>query len=234
MKEVPLDELESHLAKKISELHSLLATIQSTFERNNTSLALFNLGYRTVYELDKIKRHLNDYTDQIAWSVRNLCELNLVLLHVLESEENLKNWLEQMPSDEKDIIEGFLILKDKFHIEDKERLENRLNGLKATCTRLGLDMKRPWKIFNLAEWQESLMSINCFFINFIRNLFIRQWWICGNGCVDRINSPMYKNLLIGLAQIFVDRNYELLLDKFNIDKSNIISNAVAVPWETPL
>ena len=227
----PWPEVGSHISVLASTLDSLLATIQHRFERNNRNLALFSLGYKALQEVRRVVTHLEDEIEQLAWSVRNLHEIDLILRYVLQSEANLKHWVGQMLADEKEIVEGFLVLEDVISSEQSIQFKERLKRLEEVCARLGLTMQRPWRIDQLAKAtnrQKEYRNLYKFYSKFVHP---SSWLV--NGRKERTGSVMYRNLLVVLSQALTRRIYGLLAEEFELHESAIMQGARSTPWEEP-
>src|SRR5208282_5716072 len=125
----PWAEVGEHVSDLASSLDSLLATAQQRFQRDNRSLAFFNLGRRAFYEVRRVATRLEDPIEELAWSVRNLHEIELTLRYLLQNEAHLNQWLRQMANDEREIVEGVLMLQDKMTSEDVASSNGRLKAL---------------------------------------------------------------------------------------------------------
>jgi hypothetical protein len=98
-----------------------------------------------------VARHFEGEIEELAWSVRNLHEIDLTLRYVLQSTESLEEWTAQILTDEKDVVQGFLTLADKYPDQARAEFERRLQKIEKVSQRLGLEMRRPWSMRHLAK-----------------------------------------------------------------------------------
>jgi hypothetical protein len=115
------------------------------------NVVLFNLGRRALHELWRVAAHVEGNIEELAWSVRNLHEVDLTLRYVLQRDENLTEWTAQMLTDEQDVVGGFLTLADQFSEHQRLLFRERLGSIREASAKLGLEMRRPWSMRHLAK-----------------------------------------------------------------------------------
>ncbi len=102
-----------------------------------------------------------------------------------------------MLQDEKEIIEGVLVLQDKMKPEDVEGSKARLKRVEEASSRLGIEMRRPWTMNHIAratDREEEYKMLYKFYSKFVHP----SSWLA-NSRIERVQSVTYKNLLVGLA-----------------------------------
>jgi hypothetical protein len=120
--------------------------------RNDRGLVFENFGLYAARELDHVANFFLTDVAGLAWATRNLFELNLIVRHVLASEENVRLWLGQSLSDEPDFIEGLLSTSRESDATGPKRvLEDRVRALGAMAERHGLNFAKPFRVRDLAE-----------------------------------------------------------------------------------
>jgi hypothetical protein len=231
METVSWSKVAEHLLDLTNSVDALLATIQGRFERNDLNVGLFNLGFRAINELRRVARDVEGPIEELAWSVRNLHEIDLTLRYVLQSQENLAEWTDQMLTDEKDVVEGFLTLGDQFAAEDRLRLEERLRRIHDAARRLDAKMRRPWAMRHLAQATNREKEYETFY-KFLSKFVHPSSWIV-NGRSERTGATEYRNLILGLAQVLARRIYGLLYDHCGLEEQDVVEGTHSVRWQAP-
>jgi hypothetical protein len=226
---MPWPKVADHVRDLADSIDTLLATIQARFERNNRNLVLFNLGFRAVYELRRVATHIEGDIEELAWSVRNLHEIDLTLRYVLQSAEYLDEWTAQMLTDEKDVVEGFLSLADKLPAQDRVQFEQRLQRIQEASRKLGLQMRRPWSMRHLAQATSREREYDTFDKFFSKFVHPSSWLL--NGRRERTGATGYRNLIVGLAQVLARRIYGLLFEEYRLEERDVVPGARCRPWE---
>ncbi len=226
--EMPWPRVREHVLDVASSLDALLATIQDRVERNDRNLARFNLGSRAVHELRRVADHLEGNLEELAWSVRNLHEIDLTLRYIQQSDERLAEWTAQMLTDEKDVVEGFLTLAAKLPPQERARLEERLDRIQETSATLGLQMRRPWSMRSLAQGTGREHEYDTFYKFFSKFVHPSSWIV--NGRRERTGATVYRNLIVGLAQVLARRIYGLLFDEYRLEESDVVQGSHSRPW----
>ncbi|MBI4522912.1 MAG: hypothetical protein HY695_03760 [Deltaproteobacteria bacterium] len=221
-------KVKSHVLDLADSLDALLATIQDRLDRNDRNLCLFNLGARAMHEVRRVAQALEGDIEDSAWRVRNLHEIDLTLRYILQSDEHLAEWTGQMLTDEKDVVEGFMTLAAKLSPRDRARLEERLARIRETSTRLGLEMRRPWLMRNLAKATNREREYQMFYKFFSKFVHPSAWLV--NGRWERTGGPTYRNLIVGLTQGLCRRIYGLLFDEYRLDERDIVPGSHSRPW----
>ena len=227
----PLAEVGEHVSELASSLDSLLVTVQQRFKRDSRSLAFFNLGRRAYYEVQRVASRLEDSIEELASSVRNLHEIELTLRYLLQNEAHLNQWLGQMANDEREIVEGFLMLQDKMTPEDVARSNARLKTLEDTCSRLGFERRTPWTMRQLSRSSKRTREYDTFYKFYSMFVHPSSWLV--NGQSVQVQSVSYKSLLVSLAQVIARRVYGLLLVEFELSESDLLANAKSAGRKTP-
>lgn len=228
LEEMHWPKVRNHVLDLASALDALLAAIQGRVERNDRNLSLFNLGFRAVHELRRVAEHLEGNVEELAWSTRNLHEIDLTLRYIVQSDEHLAEWTAQMLTDEKDVVEGFLTLATKLPQQERVRLERRLERIQETSARLGVEMPRPWSMRSLARGTDREREYNAFYKFFSKFVHPSSWLV--NGRRERISETGYRNLVVGLAQVLARRIYGLLFDEYRVEESDIVHGSHSRPW----
>jgi hypothetical protein len=228
LRAVSWEELAEHLNQRVLSLHSLLLTVQSAFDRNNRNLAIFNLGQRAAEEIDRAKKWLLDSNELLAWSVRNLYEIHLTLRKVLQSEEFLNQWLGQFFNDDREIIAGFQELRDRYPTPVNELHDRQQEGLKQVCDNLGIEMSRPWRVPELARSVGREVEYRMFYKFLSKYVHPTSWLINAN--LDRTNSDLYRNMLVGLTQILAGRIQSEIESDFDLKDRVQVTGHRCVRW----
>jgi hypothetical protein len=228
IREVLWSEVAAVIRSKATQIDAVLAALQSQIERDNDSLAFFNLGFHTMATLRAIATNVEGNISELAWHVRCLHEIDLTFRWIALSSENLKAWIGQALGDERDIVEGFLKIGDSYATEDRLRLEKRLEVVQSVSDRLGLTVARPHSVRSLAEAVGRDAEYQLFYKFYSKFAHPTSWIV--NSDPQWTGSAMYRNLLIGLAQVFADRMRLLLMETFRIQETSVVLGAEAVDW----
>jgi hypothetical protein len=226
--QAPWEQVSEHLGKRVELFHSLLGILQSGFDRNDRNLALFNIGYRAAQEVGRTSHWLHESNDLVAWCVRNLYELDLILNKILSSTEALNNWLGQFAKDEIDIIEGFQTIRDI----SSERVNEHFGQLSAKIKKFsqssGFEMSGPWITAKLAKSIGREGEYRLFYKFLSKYVHPSSWSINANQA--RINSDDYRNILVGLVQILERRLYDRLEKEFDLAGRVSPTEQRCSPW----
>lgn len=225
---MPWPQVAAHVTGLAESLDSLLATIQVRFERNDRNLALFSLGVRAMHETRRAAVHVEDDLAELAWSVRNLHEIDLILRYLIQREEHLAEWHSQVLSDEKDVIQGFLTLEELVPARDRAQFEERLGPIHELSTRFGLEFKGHWTMRKLARASNREQEYDVFYKFLSKFVHPTSWLV--NRRKEVTNAIGYRNLLIGLVQVLARRIYGILFDNYSLDEADLPSCAHSKPW----
>lgn len=224
----PWPDVKLHIDGIADELDAVLATIQATRERDNQSLALFNLGRRALYEVRRVATHLEDDITELAWSVRNLHEIDLILQRIADDPDAMLEWTAQMVTDEEEIAKGFLALGEILPEEQKALLRQRVQAVTQAAANLKLEHKRPWSMARLAMATGRADEYAVFYRLFSKFVHPSSWLVNANR--DRIESYGYRNLLVGLTQVLGRRVRQVLVDTMGLAAHEIAATSTSAPW----
>lgn len=105
--EIPPHALGKTLAARGAYLRSVSMTEMEKADRTELRVALQGLVDRAGLELERLGMGWED-VESGARAVRNCFELSLIVQYLLESPENVKNWLSLRTHEEIDIFESML------------------------------------------------------------------------------------------------------------------------------
>jgi hypothetical protein len=126
--------------------------IETLLERNNRNVVLENLLQSSVNNLDTLISLKPEQNTIIAWATRNLYELNLITRFVLESEDQMNQWIAQSAKDEIELWEGFITLADKEkHLNEIDAINKRIDWVKKAVEKHGLEMTKFPATIQLAK-----------------------------------------------------------------------------------
>lgn len=226
--EMPWQDVHRHLGELLNDLHSVLATIQSAFDRDNRNLALFSLGFRAGIEFERLRKWLREPNDVLAWCVRNLYEIDLTLKQVSSSEDLMKEWIGQAFKDEEDIIRGFQALRDQY----SEAVNTRDDRMKAALEQFRLDhgfsTSGPPHVRRSAEAVGRETEYQLFY-KFLSKYIHPTSWMVNRGS-ERTNSGSDRNLLVGIAQVLIRRIRAALETALALEGQVHTTTVRAIPW----
>lgn len=134
------EDIPNHVRGLANRCREVAKTIRDNNERTDRRLVFENFCLYAARELEHVADFVFSDVAGLAWATRNLFELNLIVRHVLASEENVRLWLGQSLSDERDFLEGVLSTSTESNAPGpKGVLEDRLKALGATAERHGVN-----------------------------------------------------------------------------------------------
>lgn len=140
-----------HLHRLSADAESVGACISGAMPRSERSVAFSNFCSYVSGELKQVAGYFPRNTPGLAWSCRNLFEVNLTVRYVLLSEKYFTEWLGQALRDERDFIEGVLTLAGDDHAEQKSVLHSRHERLGDMAKRYHLEFSRPFQVKEIAK-----------------------------------------------------------------------------------
>lgn len=229
LREVPWNEVRTHLGTLLNELHSALATIQSGFDRDNRNLALFNLGLRAATEFDRLRNSLLEPNDVLAWNVRNLYEISLTLQRIAVSDDLLKAWIGQSITDDEDIVKGFQTLREHYNAEVNERDDRLTQALAKLKADHDFDAVGHWNVRSMAQALGKETEYRLFY-KFLSKYIHPSSWIVNRDSA-RTDSDSFRNLLVGIAQVLIRRIRGVLEKALDIEGRVTTTAVRAIPWK---
>lgn len=175
------DKVSGHLQGLSSQCSALAAKIDADIVRTDRTVALANFCAYIARELLQLSSFYPNNVSGLAWCARNLFETNLIVRHILTSEENLRAWLGQMLQDEKDFIDGVLSVA----VEEQGReavihLRNRLKQLDEMGRRHSIEYSKPRPMRSLAKGlgiEDEYVGLYKLFSKYVHptSLLINAW-----------------------------------------------------------
>lgn len=211
-----LTDVEIKLASLENSLNTLGSRIRTNLKRNELNLVLHNLVVRSAFEVARLKKWIQESIELPAWCARNLFELNLILRFVLQSEENLKNWMGQLATDEIQILEGILELAEEKNDPRVKILNERITEIRRLGSKHKIELKPPIPISGLASKVGMQSEYRAFFKLYSKYVHPSSWIV--NGPKERIDSLEYWNTFVIQAQIYATDTYERVSEKAGFKK----------------
>lgn len=149
-----LEELVISIDQLKSSLEILCASARDIRPITEQSVVLHNITYYSIKKVSQFQHSLQQEVDIdiLAWSVRNLFELNLVARFVCQSDENAKKYVNTMYYDQLQLIKSMKNLYgNDSDSESLEFMESAAQRLKAFMTSNGRELKKPMNMKDLAK-----------------------------------------------------------------------------------
>jgi hypothetical protein len=145
-------EIREHLLDLSGKASALERRITESLSRSDKTVALSNFCSYISGELKNMSGFYPANTAGLAWSTRNLFEVNLTIRHVLLSNDNFLDWLGQALHDEKDFIDGVLSTsRESQNADAKNFLKARLKQLHGMAQRHELEFSKPFRVQDIAK-----------------------------------------------------------------------------------
>mgnify|MGYP001570253067 CR=1 FL=1 len=176
------EDVPRHLAALSARCTALANQIRERLERTDRTVAFANFCMYVGGELRRLSMFYPANVPGLAWATRNLFEVNLIVRHVLVSDDNLQRWLGQLLQDEKEFIEGILsVSSDQPRNTNHEQLNSRLNGLQDMSRRHDLQFAKPFRTQTIAEslgMSDEYIGLYKLFSKYVHpsSLLVNAWY----------------------------------------------------------
>jgi hypothetical protein len=171
----------AHLADLSSKCAALANRITEQIPRSDLSIALANFCKYVGGELTQMSRFYPENVPGLVWATRNIFETNLIIRHVLASDDSFRAWLGQALQDEKDYIEGALAFAEQGSEEFQSLLRARLTSLNELALKHELDFSKPFRVPSLAKevgMEDEYIGLYKLFSKYVHpsSLLINRWY----------------------------------------------------------
>ncbi len=197
-----------------ARLAALAAYGKSTHQRTARSVALQNLASHSSHELLRIARNFDEGLDILAWSTRNIFEINLLIRYALVSEDNAGQFLAESAMDEQQVLEGFLSLSHASDQKSRRLVEDRVAALNRIAAKHGITLAKSMPINRLAKLVGCETEYTAMFKFMSKYVHPSSWLI--NKPVEETQSDIYRNILVIHAQLYAADSYERVREAFGV------------------
>lgn len=197
-----------------ARLSSLADYGRSRLARTEQNLSLHNLARHIGQELLRIAKNFDQGLDIIAWSTRNIFELNLLVRYVLQADAYAKRFLAEAAKDEQQILEGFLSLAETPQSNAIQPLKDRIASLNALALKHGialLELPRTAELAKLVGCKDEYLALFKFMSKYVHP---SSWLV--NGSSEDTQSDMYRDILLTSAQRYAGDSYERIRVAFGV------------------
>jgi hypothetical protein len=199
--DVAPERVPAHLRSLAGQADALASRVNELPTRSDRSIALRNFCLYVAAELRRLATMFPADVAGLAWVTRNLFEANLTVRYVIQSEQNLREWLGQSLRDEKDFIEGILAFaEDQPEDRNKGQLRKRLQALSDMAERHGLEFARPYRVDTLArdvgEYEEYIGLFK------LLSKYVHPSSLLVNTPAARGHEDEWANLFLIKAQVY--------------------------------
>lgn len=197
-----------------ARLSSLAVHGRSTQARTEQSLSLHNLARHTGQELLRIARNFDQGLDIIAWSTRNIFELNLLVRYVLQAEANATRFLAESAMDEQQVLEGFLSLAATPTSDAIRAVKDRIASLSAMAAKHGISLLKPLPTAELAKLVGCTEEYTGMFKFMSKYVHPSSWLV--NRSSEDTQGDSYRDILLVNAQLYAGDSYERIRVAFGL------------------
>lgn len=185
------EEIISELRSIQNELISTANIFREGIKKTNESFAIYSILKAVSKELHKVIVSELD-NEKIAWSTRNLFEINIILRNLLE-QNLLPKWISYRISDEVDMLQG---LKKYSSLENEQTqvLVNRIEELREYADRNNIQLVGQTNTRELAKKVGLDDEYVAFFKFYSKYVHPTSWSL--NVDDETKNSMEYKNILL--------------------------------------
>ena len=206
-------EIKSHLENQAQRLSDLEASIKKK-KRDNLTVSLSNIIRKAAFEMKRLATAYPDSVDILAWSARNLFEINLITRKILDSDSDLVRWIGQRANDEIDVIKGVLELADSPSSDECVKLQRRISEIEDMCKRHEIVSAKPFNIMDLAKHFSLEKEYRSLYKLFSKYVHPSSWRI--NGDQEALASTTALNIFIVYAQLYSGDLYSRVCAKLGI------------------
>ncbi len=181
--------------------------IRQKLKRNDRNVVVHNLTLFNSVQCEQLAEAMNRYVDEIAWRVRNLFELNLVLRHVLKSEQNLQTYISLGMQEELEFAK--VALGDNNDVSNPHvvNVQNRIVALETALRERKVFRRiRRLTIKKLAEEGEVKEEYGQVFDFISRYVHPSTWFVLGEP--KETFSSIYRGILIYKGLVYSLDSYK--------------------------
>lgn len=196
-----IEEIKHNFDFMEKEVESLIKEIRKKDVRNKKIIVLNNTAMKLMEYLKLYKTCIEYDMEILGFLTRNLFELDLTVRFVLKNENNLKQFISELFSDRKDIYEGLMSLSENRANNSYAILANQVKEIEEMASDKGYELKRPTKVFKMAEEVDVLSEYKAFYKFYSKYSHPTSFSI--NGDPNEKDSLEYRNILIVQAQKYL-------------------------------
>jgi len=175
-------------------------------ERNNRNLTLYNLLKGTVPFMQSASEGLRGPVSFLAFCTRNVFEINLRARHILQSDGNLQQWIAEAVTDNIQVLEGVLSLRQTASPRDVEMLEAEIERIRAVAQKHQVsDSRRLLSVSELAKAVGQESEYRAFFRIYSKLVHPSSYLL--NSSPDDLNGSFIRTTLVIHLQLYA---YDLL------------------------
>jgi hypothetical protein len=200
------DDVRQALGACGDTLLAVCSWIVDNHERDTTNLTLYNLLAGAVPFVQIAREHLLDPIQLIAFSTRNVFEINLRARHVLQSDANLQQWIAECFADNIQVLEGILQLREAASPADIAIIEEEIKRLRSVALRYGVaDSAKLLSVRDLAKAGSREEDYRVLFKLYSKLVHPSSYLL--NGSADNAHGVAIRQILVVKLQLYA---YDLL------------------------
>ena len=208
------EEVLESLREAGAKLSALAVHAQITQVRTEQNFALHNLTNHTAQELLRIAKNYDQGIDIVAWSTRNIFELNLLVRFVLQSESNATRFLVEAAKDEQQVMEGFQSMNAVSSADAVQVINAHVDSLAALAVKHEVNLIKPMTTLCLASIVGCKDEYAAMFKFMSKYVHPSSWLI--NRSPQVTQSDEYRNILLIKAQLYAGDSYERTRKAFGL------------------
>lgn len=198
-----IGDIKANLINIESELNSSAATLPIGQINDFVGFSFRNLITYSALLVDRLISTIDQPIEFSAWTARNLFECYLISVYIVTDPLKAKEFLVQKASDELEINEGILSLKNvNTKKETLKPIHDRIEHIKTTMKNHGLIQSKHWTVSMLANQTGNKDEYDAFFKLYSKYVHPSSWLI--NGKTNEFDNLTYKNIFLIQAQYYAD------------------------------
>jgi len=203
-----LSEVSSTIESTISLINQYMEFIQTSSERTEKSVLLYNILNKVNRYLYSLISSLGGPTEQIGLVTRSLFELNVITRYVLISEENLIRFVAEGAFDKIQILEGLLELRETSSKENVKIIEEEITRLRTIVKDSNLILKKPESIIIRARMAGLEQEYKALYKLFSKYIHPSSYTI--NAGYKEIHGSGIRNIFLIHAQLYAGDTFRLI------------------------
>lgn len=205
----------AEVLQNLRSIHQLLSDAALDIQiRDKDDYLRFALNGLIHYASIQVLRFIDFYEKEIesqAWAARNLFEIYLLCVYIIQDESRARQFVSQKAVDELQINEGFMSLCRNSNDPSLPHVRERNERIKRALEKHSMDVSlRPWSVKFLAEKTENQVEYEAFFKLYSKYVHPSAWVILGDP--TETDTPTLNNVFLVQAQFYAEMILKIAQD----------------------
>jgi len=205
VREVEPQEIPARIRAIAADMRKMVSNGSRSVRRTNERDVIVNFAKESALQLERLADWYPQVIEGVAWTTRNLFEIDVLLRWVLLNPTNCNKWLGQIAGDEQQLIEGFLTLTEGQDRPQARGLRERMQEIKRMCEKHGIDPAKPMRADKLAAETGQLEDYTALYKLFSKYVHPSSWLL--NSPESSRRSSQYLNIFVMHAQLYAFDTY---------------------------